>query len=182
MRLLLLAFGAVLLLVGGCGSPPAAAPAPDRFGAPSPSRSLDATARSGAPCGALTGEQLRALELEPSGRLDPLPTGVQACVWEGPGFTRDVSAAFYANRDFLVDTYRSRGMYQRFEPTTVMGFPAVVQQSTAGALSCTVTTGIAVGQAVDVSATEFGSAPRPSCETALQVSEAVVATLSTSPK
>jgi hypothetical protein len=182
VKLLLLAVGAVLLLVGACGSVPARAPAPDRFGAPTPSRSLDATARSAAPCGALTGDQLRALELEPSGRLDPLPTGVQACVWEGPGFTRDVSVAFYATRDFLVDTYRSRGMYQRFQPTTIAGFPAVAQQSTAGALSCTVTTGIAVGQAVDVSATELGSAPRPSCETALRVSEAVVANLSASPK
>lgn len=183
MKLLIFA-SLVVVLLAGCGAPSTAPPTPavDRFGAPVPMRFLDATASAAQPCSVLSVDQLRALGVEPNGRLDPLPTGVTACVWEGPGFTREVSAALYPRRDFLVDAYRSRGVYQRFQPVTVGGFPAAVQQSTTGGLSCTVTTAIAVGQAVDVSATELGANPGPPCETALRISEVVVGNLPAQPQ
>ena len=177
-RAVVLAALALVLTVGGCsGTPSTMPPAPDRYGAPVPPRSLDATAQANQPCGVLTEDQLRTFGLEPAGRLDPLPGGPPACVWEGPGFTQEVSVAVLPNRDFLVDTYRSRGMYQYFEPITIAGLPATAQQTTRGALTCTVTTGIALGQGLDVSATEYGADPDPPCETARQVSEAVAANL-----
>ncbi|MEJ2862866.1 DUF3558 domain-containing protein [Actinomycetospora flava] len=150
--------------------------APDRFGAPLPSRSLEVQTRAQQPCGALTESQLRALQLEPRGRIDQLTVGT-ACVWEGPGFSHEVSVALYPNRDLLVDTYRSRAMYQYFEPIVIAGLPATAQQTTRGALSCTVTTGAGIGQAVDVSVTEFGAEPSPPCDTAVRATEAVLANL-----
>jgi hypothetical protein len=177
-RALVLVALASLLVVGCAGAPPspAAAPAPDRSGAPIPPRSLDVSANATQPCVVLTEDQLRSLELVPNGRIDPLPIGV-ACVWEGPGFGREVSVTLYADRDLLVDSYRSRSMYQYFEPVAVAGLPATAQQTTRGALTCTVTTGVAVGQAVDVSVTEYGADPDPPCESAIRVSEVVVGNL-----
>jgi hypothetical protein len=137
---------------------------------------LDVTSGAQQPCGVLTEAQLRALELEPPGRLDQLTVGT-ACVWEGPGFSHEIAVTLYPNRDLLVDTYRSRTMYQYFEPTVVAGLPASAQQTTRGALTCTATIGVAVGQGVDVSATEYGSAPDPPCETAIRTAEAVLANL-----
>ena len=55
-------------------------------------------------------------------------------------------------------------MYQLFEPDTIGGLPAVLQQTTPGALTCTVTTGIAVGQAADVTVSEIGVEPRHEVE------------------
>ena len=67
------------------------------------------------PCGALTGDQLAGVGLEPSpGASTRLATGVHACVWEDSDFTRDASASpSTPTRDFLVDTYRSRRLFQR---------------------------------------------------------------------
>lgn len=182
-RATVLAALSLLLALAGCsGAAPATnAPPSERYGAPIPTRSLDASARADEPCSVLNKGQLHALALEPDGRLDPLPIGV-ACVWEGPGFTQEVSVTLYPQRDFLVDTYRSRGMYQYFQPVTIAGLPATEQQTTRGALTCTVTTGIAVGQAIDVSATEYGADPEPPCETAKRASEAVVANLPEQPQ
>lgn len=168
------------LFISSCsttGPIPVEAPAPNRFGAPVPTRSLDGTARSEQPCRLLSEGELRSFGLQANGRLQRLPLGAPACVWEAPGFGREVSAAVIVNRDFLVDTYRSRANYQVFEPISVRGLPAVAQQTTAEALTCTVTTGIAVGQAVDISSTELGGAPEPPCETARRVADAVVANL-----
>ena len=168
------------LIIGGCSSDaqaPDQAQAPERFGAPIPTLPLDGTAQTERPCGLLNESQLQAFGLQPDGRIQQLPLGAPACVWQGPGFSREVSAAVIVDRDYLVDTYRSRSMYQVFEPVSVGGQPAVAQQTTAQALTCTVTTGIAVGQAVDVSSTEFGDAPATPCEIARRVAEAVVANL-----
>jgi hypothetical protein len=169
----------LLVLLGGCTQPAQApsAPAPERYGAPVPTRSLDATTSSTQPCAVLDEGQLRALQLQPPGRLDPLPGGPPACVWEGPGFSQEISVALLPNRDYLVDTYRVRANYRVFEPVTIAGLPAVAQQTSPQALTCTVTTGIAVGQAVDVTATEYGAQPDPPCETARRVSEVVIGNL-----
>ncbi|WP_373695163.1 DUF3558 domain-containing protein [Actinomycetospora aeridis] len=170
----------VAVLVVGCSSQspePSPAPAPDRFGAPVPPRSLDGTAHAARPCSLLDSSELRQFGLEANGRVQQLPYGSPACVWSGPGFSREVSVAVVVDRDYLVDTYRSRPTYQVFEPITIDGLPAVAQQTTPTALTCTVTTGIALGQAVDVSSTEFGSQPSPPCETARRVTEVVVSSL-----
>lgn len=129
----------------------------------------------------MTEAQLSELELAPSGRIDQLAAGT-ACVWEGPGFTREISATLYPGRDLLVDTYRSRAMYQYFEPILIAGLPATAQQTTRGALTCTVTTGVGVGQAVDVSATEYGSQPDPPCDTAKRATEAILSNLPAQPQ
>lgn len=188
MRAAVAAFVA-LLVVGACARPDGApsptdsAPLPsaDRFGAPVPSRSLDATRSAQEPCSALTEAQLRALALEPTGRLDDLPIGA-ACVWEGPGFSREVAVTLFSSRDLLVDTYRSRAEYQYFEPMEIAGLPATAQQTTRGALTCTVTTSISMGQSVDVSATEYGAEPAPACDTAIRATEAVVSNLPPAPQ
>lgn len=187
-RALLLGAAAALAILGGCSAAPAPgpAPAPDRYGAPVPGRTLDASGVADRPCGVLRAEQLEAVGLETRGQLDPLPAGRPACVWEDSAFTQQTSLALYPDRDYLVDTYRARGMYQLFEPVTVGGLPAVLQQTTPGALTCTVTTGLAVGQAADVTVSEIGVAPGTrsrSCEKATRVSEMVIGNLpAASPK
>ncbi|GAA4885099.1 DUF3558 domain-containing protein [Actinomycetospora straminea] len=176
------------LVLGACSSTrpaPTAPPAADRFGAPVPARSLDASQRASRPCAALTETQLRGLGLEPTGRLDALPTGGPACIWEDAAFTQQVSAVLYPTRDYLVDTYRARGTYQYFVPTTIAGLPAVAQQTTPGARTCTMTTGIAIGQAVDVTVNEVGvpaGARSTSCAKARNVTEAVVSNLPPAPQ
>jgi hypothetical protein len=173
-----------LVIVSACSPLPFEAPPPalERYGAPVPTRSLDARAQATQPCGVLSETQLRSLALEPSGRLDPLPGGPPACVWEGPGFTQEISVALLPDRDYLVDTYRVRNNYRVFEPMVIAGLPAVAQQTTAEALTCTVTTGIALGQAVDVTATEYGAAPDPPCRTAAQVTQSVLGNLPEQPQ
>ncbi|WP_133826916.1 DUF3558 domain-containing protein [Actinomycetospora succinea] len=171
-----------VLFIAGCTADappptPTRAPTPDRFGAPVPTRSLDGTALSDRPCNLLAESELQSFGLQARGRLQQLPLGAPACVWEGPGFSREVSAAVIVDRDYLVDTYRTRSTYQVFDAITVGGLPAVAQQTTVEALTCTVTVGIAVGQAVDVTSTEFGTAPAPPCDTARRVAETVVADL-----
>lgn len=185
-RPLLLGAAAALAILGGCSAAPTPglAPAPDRYGAPVPSRSLDATGVADRPCGVLRTEQLEAVGLRARGQLDPLPAGRPACVWEDSAFTQQTSVALYPDRDYFVDTYRARGMYQLFEPVTVGGLPAVLQQTTPGALTCTVTTGIAVGQAADVTVSEIGAEPgtrSKSCERATRVAEMVIGNLPASP-
>lgn len=181
---------AMLVVLGACSGAEGGAPAPteppatDRYGAPIPARSLDATALAARPCNVITERQLRALGLEPNGRLDPLPIGA-ACVWEDSGFTQQISITLYPNRDYLVDTYRARGMYQVFEPLTIGGLPAVAQKTFPQALTCTVTTGIAVGQAVDVTASEVGvapGAPLTSCDKATRTAGMVVSNLPEQPR
>lgn len=186
-RTLLLGAAVALVLVGGCSADPMPppAPAPDRYGAPVPARSLDASALADQPCGALRAEQLEVLGLESRGQLDLLPAGRPACVWEDAAFTQQTSVAFYPDRDFFVDTYRSRGTYQLFEAVTIAGLPAVAQQTTPGALTCTVTTALAVGQAADVTVSEIGVGPGRSprsCELATRVSEMVITNLPAAPQ
>lgn len=73
-------------------------------------------------------------------------------------------------------------MYEYFEPILIAGLPATAQQTTRGALTCTVTTGVGVGQAVDVSATEYGAQPDQPCDTAIRTTEAVLSNLPAQPQ
>lgn len=178
LRIVPAVLAALFILGCSAGTPaPNQVPAPERYGAPLPTRSLDGTTQTDRPCGVLSEEQLQSFGLRVDGRVQQLPLGAPACVWEAPGFGREVSVAVIVNRDYLVDTYRSRSNYQVFEPISIVGMPAVAQQTSADALTCTVTTGIAVGQAVDVTSTEFGAQPARPCEVAQRVTETVVANL-----
>ena len=121
---------------------------------------------------------------KPPGRLDPLPGGPPACVWEDSAFTQQISVAFLPNRDYLVDTYRVRAMYRVFEPVTIAGLPAVAQKTTPETLTCTVTIGIAIGQAVDVNAKRSRRRSRcalTACDKAVRTSELVLTNLPEQP-
>lgn len=110
--------------------------------------------------------------------MEVLPSGTANCTWSARQRDRLVTVAAYAHRDFLVDAYRNRP-FPIFVPTTVSELPAAIQQSSPSAVTCTVTTGVAEGQGLDVSVGQFsgGDSARRSCEEALAVSAAVISNL-----
>ncbi len=86
--------------------------------------------------------------------------------------------AAYSRRDYFVDAYRAR-QFPIFVPTEIAGLPAVIQQSAPTSVNCGVTTGVAEGQALDVTVALFegDNLARRSCDEAVAVSAAVISNL-----
>ena len=165
---------------GGLAAPSSTPVAPQtsatisRYGAPVVIGPRDLESRGGSPCNALlTKDQLRRLGLQPeSAREVPLADSVE-CSWQGLDFSLSLGAE--TRRDLLVDTYRTH-LFGVFEPTTISGLPAVRQKTSPQVNICTVTTGVAEHQALEV--TWFGRATAgradDSCGLATRVTEVVI--------
>ena len=178
-------FAGLLMFAGavGCGglaapsstplTPPTSAAA-SRYGAPVVIGPRDLESRGDSPCSALLAEdQLRRLGLRPqTAREVPLADSTE-CSWQGLDFSLSLGAE--ARRDLFVDTYRTH-LFGFFEPTTISGLPAVRQKTSPQVNICTVTTGVAEHQALEV--TWFGRSTvekaDDSCDLATRVTEAVI--------
>lgn len=134
---------AVLLgLFASCGimrpdteSPGAAAPTsqPSDDGVPEVSDPLDIGDLGTDPCGALSLNDLRELDLERKGRQMSQTAG-EACAWSYPDVaTGEVSFMVYgANKEGLAGIYRQRDTAAQFEPTDVKGYPGVYADAVQG--------------------------------------------------
>ncbi|MFC5064411.1 DUF3558 domain-containing protein [Actinomycetospora atypica] len=141
-------------MVAGCSTghepgaaPSTSAPEQDRFGAPEVVAPRDARGAAGTPCTSL----LSASELQELGFTRPgrqrTSIDVQECSWTN-GSDEILAMAVNADRDLLVDTYRTR-LARLFVPTTVEGLPAVRQRMATNDNRCTVTTGLGPRQALE---------------------------------
>lgn len=166
----------------GPPSPPSGQVSPNesRAGAPKVPNPRSFVGRDQDPCQSLlTPEQVIALGVRPESSVRTnLPSGTPNCRWGGVREGRIVNVAAYASRDLLVDSYRNRPL-PIFVPTTIAGLPAVVQQGSPTSISCTVTTGVAEGQALDVGVDLFEGtdSARRSCDDAITVSATVIGNL-----
>jgi hypothetical protein len=168
-----------LILSVACGAPRAGVPASpgttsNRFGAPSIPRQLDADVVAAAPCRTLlSASEIAELNAVQANEKEFL--GAKGCTWTVRG-TEKLSIVVYANRDYLVDTYRARSD-PIFVPTEVEGFPSVRQKTGRGQLNiCTVTTGLSDRAALDTVWVATGD-PRPgndACEFAEQATALVI--------
>ncbi|MDD7939278.1 DUF3558 family protein [Actinomycetospora lutea] len=173
-RLLGLAALAVAL-VAACGIPAAPAPSPtaDRFGAPLVAAPRDVRQKSD-PCLALTAADLADIGMTANGRPKTLQTGDRACDWRSADGARYLTIIVIADRDVLVDTYRTR-QFAVFTPIQVAGLPATSEQSYPDSTTCTVTVGTAIGQGFVSDST--ASDPRSACEQAERAGQLLVAAL-----
>lgn len=183
---------ALLVLLSGCGegktltSPPpmipVEVPKPSRYGAPLIDRPRDIANRSSAPCERLlTPTQLGQLGYPVVGQPSLIIDRAPSCTWTVDEPARSFSATVWIGEDYFVDTYRNR-VLPIFRPTTLVGLPAVEQQSFSGPQICTTTVGIADGQSLDVQTDigEFRSDGSPAtdpCAEGRRVVEAIVSTL-----
>lgn len=127
------------------------------------------------PCASLlTATEQRSIGFRSPGRERRI-LDVVDCYWVAAD-QQSLSLAVDANRDLLVDTYRTRND-PVFIPTTVEGFPAVRQKSSPGVPNiCTLTTGLGPQQALEATWVGRGE-PRPgndACEFAEQATALVV--------
>ena len=185
-RLVQVAIVALMLITSACGSTPTSAPTTPtpsnqgRAGAPKVTNPRALAGRDQDPCRSmLTRDQLVGLGVRPeTAAPGVLPFGVPDCDWGTVAEGRLISVAGFGSRDYLVDAYRSRP-FPIFVPIEVSGLPAVIQQSAPTAPVCGVTTGIAEGQAIDVSVGLFSGddSGRRSCDEAIAVSAAVITNL-----
>lgn len=181
MRLLLPLTLATLVLasVSSCSTavPPAPVTSPvnDRFGAPTASEPLDVRSFGASPCTGPWAGTVVALGFPATGRQSQLETRYQACEWDAGG--EILGLVVYPDEDILVDSYRAR-LLPIFVPTTIAGLPAVIEQSSSNALTCTATIGTASGQglALDYTRLSTRSTVAP-CARAQQIAERIVATL-----
>jgi hypothetical protein len=125
---------------------PATSSTSARYGAPIVGAPRDASWYAGQPCTLLSGSELQALGLRGPG-VQRTSVDVQECSWPTAERGR-LAMAVNADRDLLVDTYRSR-VLPIFVPTTVEGMPAVRQRMRPDDNTCTVTTGLGPQQALE---------------------------------
>jgi hypothetical protein len=176
-----LAIIAMMLVAAACSSPaPAPPPVEDRYGAPIPPSSRDLHLAAEDPCQSLlTAEQLRSLGLQAtSARIVELP-GARQCSWNDRERRQTLSLAPWADRDLLVDTYRTRQL-PVFRPDVISDLPVVYQQTAPGAAVCTVTTGVARGQALETTWYSLSNpVTAPPCVAAQRAVELVLAGIPT---
>lgn len=161
------------------------APSEDEtYGAPRVETPLDATRFLTQPCAVLTQPQLTTFGVSEPGK--PTTTGAVAenagpfCTWNAdPSVNSTIGVGFVTgNKNGLSDTYRGRGQFDVFEPTTVDGYPAVYADSPDLRSSgiCTIVVGIS--DTLVYRATEQGgSKGQAACDRVLQVAKAALATL-----
>jgi hypothetical protein len=95
----------------------------------------------------LTSDELRLLNFRQPGR-QRISIDVPECRWTASD-QQSLSLAVDADRDLLVDTYRTRNS-PVFVPVEIEGFPAVRQKTSVGEPNiCTVTTGLGPQQALE---------------------------------
>ncbi|WP_291412908.1 DUF3558 family protein [Actinophytocola sp.] len=161
------------------------APSEDEtYGAPAVDTPLDATAFLTQPCAVLSQTQLAAFDVSRPGI--PTTTGAVAenagpfCTWHAnPDLGSTIGVGFLTgNKNGLSDTYRGRGQFEYFEPTTVEEYPAVYASSPDLRASgdCLIVVGIS--DSLTFNATEQGRLDaQGSCDRALAVATAALATL-----
>ena len=143
---------------------------PQRFGAPVVAAPRDVSGVVGAPCTSLlTPGELGSLGISDAGRPRTY-LGAEGCSWTTDSDDR-LSLSVDAERDLLVDTYRTRLM-PIFVPTDVKGFPAVRQRTSTAYNTCTVTTGLGPQQALEADWTGH-LAPSPSVDPCERAEEAI---------
>jgi hypothetical protein len=173
---------ALIFSLGACSQPPAPPALTDeRFGAPMALTPRDVRPIAADPCsGPLTPSDWRDLGFAPSGVLDTVATGERSCAREGPNTERYAALVIVANRDVLVDTYRTR-QFAIFRPAEIGGLPATVEQSAATDVSCSITVGTADGQGFVLDYSEYGftatGQPNDPCGRGLRVAERIVGAL-----
>lgn len=101
-------------------------------------------------------------------------------MWAGTNPKRKFRAEVWLEHDYFVATYRTR-RDAIFRPITISGLPAVIQQSMPGITSCTITVGVAPGQALETftdidEVREYRPVADP-CAAGIPVIEAMVSTL-----
>ncbi len=143
----------VLMLSVACAAPQTAVQptspeiSPNRFGAPQVPQRLNVDVVAAAPCQTLLSAS-EAVQLDAAQASEKEFLGARGCMWTVRG-TQKLSIVVYAERDYFVDTYRTR-TDPVFVPSTVEGFPAVRQKTGRGQLNiCTVTTGVSDHAALD---------------------------------
>lgn len=177
-----LCVGMLLMLLASCAAKhpdPSLTSTPqstaNRFGAPIVERPVDVSAVAGSPCGSLLSvSELAGLGFAAPGR-QRTSIDVQECRWTASD-QQSLALAVDADRDLLADTYRTH-LEPVFVPTSIGGFPAVVQKSRPGPPNiCVVTTGLGPKQALE--ATWIGKGdPAPgndACEFAEQATALVI--------
>ncbi|MDD7968488.1 DUF3558 domain-containing protein [Actinomycetospora sp. DW7H6] len=175
----------ILTALCACSTAPTVPPPPTdgRFGAPLPTSSRDLRRAAEDPCeNMLTDQQVIALGLAPTtARIVDLP-GTRQCSWSDEEQRQTLSLAPWAERDLLVDTYRTRQLAV-FRPDEIAGAPVVYQQSAPSAPACTITAGAAQGQAFETTWYSLGRAAGSTpCESARRTVETVLSNLPPAPQ
>lgn len=170
---------ALVLILAACGdvgpaldSRPATteAPPPERYGAPVVAAPRDVSGLVGSPCTSLLAtEELDGFGISNEGRPRTY-LGATICSWTTDSDDR-LSLSVDAERDLLVDTYRTR-LTPIFVPTNIEGFPAVRQRTSLDYNTCTVTTGLGPQEALEADWTGH-LAPSPSVDPCERAEEAI---------
>ncbi|WP_154814400.1 DUF3558 domain-containing protein [Actinophytocola xinjiangensis] len=190
MRTLLVGVLAVTLVSAGCtstisGTPYRSASTLEMYGAPPVLKPLEVSGFLGNPCKVLTQPQMAELTI-----LEPGTPRTTGPIWENdPGcqwFREDIPSRSVvgmgflpSNKHGLSDTYRGRDRFEYFIETTVDGYPAVFNETSAEAPpegDCTVTVG--VSDTLTFRASENGG-PKGGvvCERTKEFASAILATL-----
>lgn len=210
MRLCLVGAMVVVIAVAGCtsargGSPTAqpgttgstngdadpstsTSPSNDQtYGAPRVANALDASKFLTEPCAVLSQTQLATFGVSRPGKPDTDSEIAKRvgpdCVWHAdPEVNSTIGVGFLTgNKHGLSDTYRGRDRFDYFDETSVDGYPAVFADGIDGRASgvCNITVGIS--DTLTFSASEDGGRKgQGSCDRAMQVATAVIATLKAS--
>jgi hypothetical protein len=142
--------------------------------APSVDRPLDA--HGVAACDVLTGDQLRSLGLDPATAADESNSNATACSWTSVDESFDAGIALSTARDLEL-FYEMRQTFQRFEPETIAGYPAVRTSPADGIASCSLLVGNAEDQSFSVNTGGLSGPQRDWCSIANGVASAVLMSL-----
>ncbi|WP_423202238.1 DUF3558 family protein [Herbihabitans rhizosphaerae] len=144
-------------------------------GAPKVERPLDASAAVADPCAAAISPRLvQQLRLPLPGKREGRTVD---CTWNAVR-TALTQVDFMVDQRGLTDTYRKHqaGHYRRWEPTTVLGYPAVIADPAPGPDTCDLTVGVSDSLTFRSFTTSYPVKDQ-ACAHAVRVAEAVIRTL-----
>ncbi|MGQ0838897.1 DUF3558 domain-containing protein [Actinokineospora sp.] len=157
-----------------------------RYGAPPVTVPLDANRYLAEPCALLTPAQMATFNITNPGI--PVTTGAVAeyvgpyCSWRSDDTPRSrgfVVGLLPGNKNGLADTYRGRGQFEHFEPTTVDDYPAVFNNSPdlRSKGDCNITVGISETLTFNAAQNSTFDTAQTACDGAKKLASAVIATL-----
>jgi uncharacterized protein DUF3558 len=158
----------------------------DMPGAPHVSKPLDVSPYLARPCAILSAAQLSGLHLRPVGYADVdsdlARDAGPGCTWSNPEKFLGTKITYVtANRHGLADLYRGhgRGEFALWEPTTVAGYPAVINDGAdlRASGSCGVTVGVSDTMTFLIGEEDSSDLGPRACDRGRQVAAMVVHSL-----